>query len=177
MLQAYEQHSKRKLATIILALVIVAGIVVAIDQLRPQDQTADTAGRSTATSESTSDSPAEISEASNPAQSPNTTNETPSGTFKDGTYSAASDYFVPPGNENIEVTVTLASQVITDISVKNSENDRQSADFQDEFTAGYKSKVVGQKLRGFKLSSVAGASDTTRAFNDALDQIASKAQS
>jgi uncharacterized protein with FMN-binding domain len=96
--------------------------------------------------------------------------------LKDGTYSATASYFVPPGQESIKVSLTLSGGTITDVSVVNSENDHDSAEFQADFTDGYKTKVVGQKISGLQISSVAGASDTTDGFNEALSQIQSEAQ-
>ena len=101
---------------------------------------------------------------------------TANGTYKDGTYTASSSYFVPHSNESIAVSVTLKGGVVTDVSVQNSEGDGESAAYQEDFTASYKSHVVGKKISGLQLSVIAGASDTTQGFNDALSQINSKAQ-
>jgi uncharacterized protein with FMN-binding domain len=95
---------------------------------------------------------------------------------KDGTYVVTTQYYVPSGYENVKVTVTIRGEVITDSGVVGSEKDRESRAFQRDFTSGYKSKVVGKKISELKLSTVAGASLTTQAFNDALVDIQKQAK-
>ncbi len=96
--------------------------------------------------------------------------------YKDGSYTATSNYFVPHGSEAIKVNATLQSGVVASISVSNSENDFDSASYQESFSTAYKSHVLGKKINGLQLDVIAGASDTTQAFNEALSRIASKAQ-
>ena len=96
--------------------------------------------------------------------------------YKDGTYSASSDYFVPSGNESIKVTLTLKNGIVTNSQLANSENDRESVYYQEEFARQYKNQVVGKSISGIHLSYVAGASDTTQAFTDALNRIMNQAQ-
>lgn len=116
-------------------------------------------------------------------QSQTTTGQTDSSgdtstvSYTDGTYTASSDYNVPRSFENIKVTLTVADNVVTDSQIVNSEGDRESAEWQDKFTSVYKSQVVGKKLSDINLSYVAGASDTAGGFNDALEQIKDQAQS
>jgi uncharacterized protein with FMN-binding domain len=112
-------------------------------------------------------------------QSPDTNSNATSttGNYKDGTYAATSKYSVPPGEESIQVTLTLSGGTITDASIQNSENDPESAQFQEDFATSYKSSVVGKKIAVLHLGNIAGASDTAQAFNDALSQITTKAQS
>lgn len=96
--------------------------------------------------------------------------------YKDGTYSASSNYYVPNSSESITVTVTLANDVVTSSSLRNSQGDPESAQYQRAFTAAYKSKVVGKTIKSIHLSRVAGASDTTGGFNQALDSIMQQAR-
>lgn len=96
--------------------------------------------------------------------------------YKDGTYSASSDYYVPHGSENIKVTLTVQGGVVTNSSIANSENNGESALFQESFASEYKSYVVGKPVSSLQLNYVAGASDTTQGFNDALQQIKSQAR-
>jgi len=98
------------------------------------------------------------------------------GSYKDGTYTATNDYIVPSGNESITVKLTVKNNVVTDSEITNSENDRDSAEFQESFADEYKSEVVGKNVGSVQLSFVAGASDTTDAFNQAVQDIANQAK-
>lgn len=100
-----------------------------------------------------------------------------SSSYKDGTYTASSSYYVPHGQESIQVTLTLKNGVVTDSSVTNSETNYESASYQEGFAQEYKSYVVGKNIKDVQLSYVAGASDTTNGFNDAVNSIMSQAQS
>ena len=154
----------------LLAVVIIAGSVSAYSH------------KNAANTVATSSSPATTT--SGQATTPGTTASTSttsattssSGSYKDGTYSATSDYYVPNGNESIKVTLTVANGVVTNSQVMNSEYDRESAFYQEEFASQYKRSVVGKKLSDIQLSYVAGASDTTQGFDDALSQIRNQAQ-
>jgi hypothetical protein len=143
----YERQSKTKLIATILTIVVVAGLVLVIDNLKSKNTS--TAQVSTA--------PA--------ATSTQSTETTPS-----------SDYFVPHGNESIKVSLTLKDGVVTSSNVQNSEGDPDSARFQEDFASSYKSFVVGKKISDVRLGAIAGASDTAQGFNDALEQITSQAQ-
>lgn len=163
MLQTYEQESQKKFFATVLAVLVVAGAVVFTDHLHAQHlhatalttvvpaRTSGHAGMSHTSTASTS-------------------------AYKDGSYAFTSQYFVPHGSEAIQVDVTLQSGVISDVSVQNSENDFDSARYQEDFASVYKSYVVGKKLSGLQLSIIAGASDTTQAFINALSHIAAQAQ-
>lgn len=161
----YEKHSRAKLIATAVAVLVIAGVVVLADHLKSQTTalSAQTNSSSTAAAPTTTTTPA-----SNPAT-------TTSG-YKDGTYSASSDYSVPHSDESIEVSLTLKNGVVADASIKNSENDGTSAEFQQAFAADYKSYVVGKPIKSLRLSVIAGASDTTQGFNDAVSRIASQAQ-
>jgi uncharacterized protein with FMN-binding domain len=176
-MNTFEQHSKRKLIATILSVVIIAGIVVFADHLKstglPLATTASQDSNASAPDTST-DIDTDTSATTNSTSSTTSTSGT-SG-YANGTYTASSDYYVPHGEESIQVSLTLKDGVITDSSITNSEGDHDSAAFQEEFASSYKSYVVGQKISGLQLSIISGASDTTQGFNDALSQIASKAQ-
>lgn len=167
----YEKHAAKRVTATILTLLIVAGSVVLIDHL----ESAPTASASkiftpTTTSTTTSQAPSTTT-------TPTTTStNTATAAYKDGTYSAAINYYVPNGYEAIKVSLTLQNGNITSSSVQNSEGDPTSAAFQQDFASSYKSYVVGKSLNNLQLSVIAGASDTTRAFADALSQIANQAQ-
>jgi uncharacterized protein with FMN-binding domain len=151
------------------AVIIIAGIIiaaaVAFNSSRDTPQTSTTTSQQsqTATDPTTAQD--------------NTPGSTITATYKDGTYTADSDYNVPRSFENIKVTLTVADNVVTDSQIVNSEGDRESAEWQEKFTSVYKTQVVGKKLSDINLTYVAGASDTAEGFNDALEQIKNQAKS
>jgi uncharacterized protein with FMN-binding domain len=176
MLNAYEQHSKRKLIATILSIVVIAGSVVVADHIKNATPTADSTQTAATTDTTTSPGTSSTTDTTTPTTTDNSSSSTSSSSYKDGTYSASSSYFVPHGNESIEVDLTLKDGVITTASIQNSEGDHESAAYQEDFASAYKSFVVGKKISDLQLGVIAGASDTTQGFEDALSQIASKAQ-
>jgi uncharacterized protein with FMN-binding domain len=167
MQNTYQQQAKTKLIATCVAIVVVAGVIVLVDHLKATKMTNAASTSPSATSQTATDTTS------------TTSTDTPtisSGRYKDGTYTAENQYYVPHGYEDIKVTVTLKNGFVTDSSIVNSESDHDSARYQEDFVAAYKSYVVGKKVGDIHLSYVAGASDTTQAFNDALSQIESKAQ-
>jgi uncharacterized protein with FMN-binding domain len=164
MAETYKTSSGLKLTTALVTIIVIAGLVLLADHLKA-DPTAAATATSTASSTSTATDSAS-----------NTDMTTSSVAYKDGTYSANEDYFVPPGQESIAVRLTVSNGTVTDVQVTNSEHDRESAIFQQDFAASYKNQVIGKAISSLHISSIAGASDTTDAFNDALSQIRSQAQ-
>lgn len=172
-------QSKMKLAGIVIAIIVVAGVVLISDYVKAHDKD-DVAAASASTSLSaaqpvstTSDTAASTTDSSSSAT---TSPAASTSTYKDGTYSATSSYYVPHGNESIQVDLTIKSGVVTDVSIVNSEGDHDSALYQQDFASVYKSYVVGKSINGLKIGVISGASDTTAGFNEALSQIQSKAQ-
>ncbi len=174
MLNTYEQHSKRKLIATILSIAVIAGVVVFADHLENNQASKNTSSQNSTTTDTTPSVASTTTSGTNTTNPPASTASTSD--YKDGSYTASSDYYVPHGSETISVNLTLKSGVIADVSVQNSEGDRESAVYQEDFASVYKSYVVGKKITDLQLGIVAGASDTTQAFDDALSQIASKAQ-
>lgn len=162
-----QSSSKARIATTVVTIVVIIGLVVLIEYLQKKPMTA-----STAINSSSSSVPSGSSSSNSGAGSTATTNSA----YKDGTYTASSEYYVPHGYEDIKVTLTIANNTITDASVQNSENDPESAQYQEEFAREYKSYVVGKKVGAVNVSYIAGASDTTEGFNEALDHIKTQAQ-
>lgn len=97
-------------------------------------------------------------------------------TYKDGTYTEPGRYVSPNGAESIEVTVTLANNIITSADVKGDATDGESQEHQQDFISAYKSFVVGKNINQVSLSRIAGSSLTTNGFNSALDLIKADAQ-
>jgi len=174
-LRTYEQHSRIKLVTTIVAIVVIAGMVFVVDHLK-SEQAESMSFRTAPSSTTTVPTTPATNPVSSGAGSTSSSNSTPTSGYKDGTYTATSDYYVPHGQEEIQVKLSLQGGTITTVSIQNSENDFTSAQYQEEFAAEYKNYVVGKKINSVQLSFVAGASDTTQAFDDALNKIASQAQ-
>lgn len=97
------------------------------------------------------------------------------GNYKDGTYSAEGTYQTPGGRESIDVTVTLAGGIISDVSVSQNASSGEAAEYQEAFVSEYKTSVSGKNINDVSLSRVAGASLTPLGFNNALDKIKSDA--
>ena len=91
--------------------------------------------------------------------------------YKDGTYTETGSYSSPGGRESIEVTVTLANDIITAASVKGDATSGESKEHQEDFISGYKTLVVGKDIDTVSLSRVAGSSLTSNGFNTALKLI------
>jgi len=96
--------------------------------------------------------------------------------YKDGTYTATGSYMSPGGEDQIAVTVTLASDIITDVSVAPTAGDGTSARYQSRFVASYKQYVVGKNIATLNLGTISGSSLTPVGFNNALSQIKAQAK-
>ncbi|HEV7453842.1 MAG TPA: hypothetical protein VGO07_01135 [Candidatus Saccharimonadales bacterium] len=97
--------------------------------------------------------------------------------YKDGNYTATGAYDTPDGTEMITVSVTLSGGTIEAANVSQQPISRDAREYQDAFASGYKIYVVGKDITTIQLSRVSGSSLTPQGFNDALEQIKTKAQS
>lgn len=96
--------------------------------------------------------------------------------FKDGTYSASVDYFVPHGSNTLTANVTIKDGKITAVTANDKYSDNESAMYIDSFENTLQSSVVGRDIGALSLSRIGGASLTTQAFNDALNTIRNNAK-
>lgn len=180
MLTTHEQHSRAKLLATVLSVLVIAGVVVVANHIKGKTTAtltpvvATTSPSSSGSNTNTSSNAS--SNASGSATNSNSSTSTSTGAYTDGTYTATNSYFVPSGQQSIEVKLTLSSGTITAASIQNSESDPTSAQFQQDFAAQYKSYVIGQKISSLQLSVIAGASDTSQGFANAVSQIANKAK-
>lgn len=177
MLTQYEQHGRRKLAAIVITVGIVGGTVIVTDQLKTKGET-NTATELPLSSASTASgsSPTTTTTPAPTSTSASTSSSASAESLKDGAYSATTTYYVPHGMESIKVNLTLSGGVITSATIQNSEGDHESAAYQEDFAAAYKSYVVGKSISGLQLDVVSGASDTTQGFNEAVSKIAAEAK-
>jgi Flp pilus assembly protein TadG len=96
--------------------------------------------------------------------------------YADGEYSATGTYNSPGGEQSVGVTVTLSNSVITALTLDTSQTKGTSAEFQEKFSSGIDSLVVGKSIDELDVSKVSGSSLTSGGFNNAIDQIKSEAQ-
>jgi hypothetical protein len=116
-----------------------------------------------------------------PVTAPVVPTETPtqpaaSSAYKNGTYSATGAYASPAGKETVDVTITLADDVVTAATFKGNATNPGSVNNQGKFAAGFEKAVVGKKLSDIKLTVVNGSSLTPQGFMDALAQIKTEAK-
>ncbi|MEO7364301.1 MAG: hypothetical protein ABIV43_02225 [Candidatus Saccharimonadales bacterium] len=175
-MELYNRHAKAKLATTVIAIFVIAGTVLLADHFDISFKSGaltSSIPKVAASSVTAQPSTSNVSPTASPAIVSPPVND--SG-YKDGTYTAQGFYYVPDGYENISVTLSISDGVIKQSSVTNSQGDNASAQYQADFTDNYKSYVVGRSIKGLKLNRVAGASDTSQGFNDAVAKIVMEAQ-
>ncbi|MDD7929465.1 FMN-binding protein [Microbacterium thalli] len=93
------------------------------------------------------------------------------GTYTDGSYTAEGSYQTPEGPETITVTLTIASDAVTDVEVVGEPTRRESKQYQEEFIGGIDDLVVGKSLDDIEVDRVAGSSLTSGGFNAAVEEI------
>jgi uncharacterized protein with FMN-binding domain len=96
--------------------------------------------------------------------------------YKDGVYTATGSYMSPGGKDDIDVTVTLKNNIITDTTAIAKPGDDVSKKYMKMFTDNYKTLVVGKNISQVKLDKVSGSSLTPIGFNDAIFQIRTQAK-
>jgi hypothetical protein len=111
--------------------------------------------------------------------SPTTNAEGPDGdaapAHADGTYTSEGTYNTPESVETISVTVTLESDVITDVQVEGDPQKSESEEYQGQFIGGISEVVVGKDIDEIQVSRVAGSSLTSGGFNEAIEAIKAEA--
>lgn len=97
-------------------------------------------------------------------------------TYVDGTFASDGVYQAPSGAESIGVSVTLAGDVVTGLSVVSKAKADDSKRYQNLFIGGINSLVVGKKLNDIgSFSNVSGSSLTPKGFVAAIEAIKAKA--
>ena len=100
-----------------------------------------------------------------------TPSDTGSNAYADGTYTESASYQSPNGTETIDVTITLADDVITAVEVVGHGESPDSKHYQGEFIGGIDAIVVGKDIDSISVSKVAGSSLTSGGFNKAVEAI------
>ena len=136
------------------------------------------AGCSGGTTDAAATAPAESSAASDTgAGTTGSSADSPSnGTYSDGTYEATGQYATPESVETVDVTLTIAGDAVTDVTVTGDPQAAESRRYQSEFIGGIRDEVVGKKVDDISVSKVAGSSLTSGGFMQALNTIKSEAK-
>jgi len=98
------------------------------------------------------------------------------GTYKPGTYTEQGTYSSPGGQELISVTLTIANNAVSDVTVKTVTADPTATQYEAKFIGGIKSAIVGKKIDELAVTRVAGSSLTSQGFDDALAKIKTDAK-
>lgn len=93
------------------------------------------------------------------------------GDYTDGEYTETGSYQSPNGAETIEVTLSLADNVVTDVTVVGNGDNPNTKRYQGEFIDGIAEVVVGRNIDEIAVDKVAGSSLTSGGFDDALAKI------
>ena len=93
------------------------------------------------------------------------------GDYADGSYTESGDYTAPSGPESVEVTVTLADNIIIEVEVVGEATDAQAKLHQGQFIDGIDELVVGKNIDEISVDKVGGSSLTSGGFNDAIAAI------
>ena len=97
------------------------------------------------------------------------------GDYADGTYSATGSYQTPGGEEEIGVTITLASGSVSDVQTEPMPSNPTTELYQGKFSSGIAEQVVGMPLSELNVDKVSGSSLTSGGFSDAIEQIKGEA--
>jgi uncharacterized protein with FMN-binding domain len=118
-----------------------------------------------------------VSPTANPSVSGQTvTPVSPAYKYKDGTYNAVGNYNSPGGAEEIDVKVTLKSDLIAEVQVVSKATRPASKNWQSAFISGVSEAVVGKSLDNVVLDKVSGSSLTPKGWNNAVSEIQEQAK-
>lgn len=158
-----EDSKKKQIIAIVLVLIVVILVFGGLALTQKDD-------RATNNSEPTTPTTTEVSTDTNSSSETNTAG------YKDGTYSATGSYTSPGGREKITISVTLKNGKVAETSATQGATDDEAEEYQGKFIAGYKSQVVGKDVDSVSLSRVSGSSLTSQGFNSAIEQIKTQAK-
>lgn len=100
---------------------------------------------------------------------------TPASDYEDGTYNAVGEY--GGGPSYLDVTVTVADNLVTVVTVKPKAENETSRGYQERFAAAVSDEVIGKSLDEAEVGKLAGASTCPDGFNAAIAQIREQARS
>ena len=139
------------------------------------DEYAGNSGETEQSQEQQSGSSADSSGASSSSDSGSSdTTRKDTGNYKDGTYSVNGQYG-PVGEDTIDAHVTVKDQNVTNVEIIGHPFTSISKQHQTDFANAINGVVDGKPLKGLKVDKVAGASWTSDAFNEVLDEVRNQA--
>lgn len=97
--------------------------------------------------------------------------------YQDGTYSATGVYRSPAGGEQVNVSITLDDDVVTNVSFTGDATHPKSMAMQKAFSEGFAQQVVGKSLDEVNVGIVNGSSLTGIGFMEAVAKIKAEAKS
>jgi uncharacterized protein with FMN-binding domain len=96
--------------------------------------------------------------------------------YNDGTYSSSGSYDTPAGTESIDVTITIADDIVTAVEVEGHDDGNPDVKrYQSEFIGGISDIVVGKDIDELSVDRVAGSSLSSTGFKAALQNIKAQA--
>lgn len=167
------------------AVLATSGIIGVALFTKNDDTSSNTATASQTTSTTSSNSSSSSNANSNSSgesnssngSSSNSSSTSTSGSYKDGTYTATVSYSVPRTQNSLKATVVVSGGNITSVTTNNSYSDHESAEYVQGFESAVSSSASGKSLSSYSPTRIGGASLTTAAFAEALDEIRTQAQS
>lgn len=116
-------------------------------------------------------------QAQQPTEQPANSAPVTNAQYKNGKYEAVGNYISPGGDEKIDVTITIADNVVTDAAVvSNSPSGPTARQMQTAFTNGFKEQVIGKNINEINVTKVSSSSLTPKGFMNALEKIKTQAQ-
>lgn len=167
-------------AVVLLALIIMVGIFVTSQQSNSETSNDAVVAEETIEIASIEDSATSV-EPMLPNSDQNVTSDSqPESTnrFANGVYQASTTYTVPDSSVHpVKIEITINNDIIErfDIEIEDGGN-RISRRYQTQFKDAINSELNNKDAEELSLSRIGGASLTTNAFNEALDNIKSQSQ-
>ena len=165
--------SSSKVGLAIVGLIVIAFIGIVAYQSQNQSQTQNTAATQPTPAVTAGAQSGSTSEEAGPTLAA----DADASAYKDGTYTAVGNYTSPGGQEELGVTLTVASGVVTASEVEVKATRPISQERQTDFAENYESQVVGKNIDEISLGKVSGSSLSPKGFNDAVEKIKTQAQS
>lgn len=164
----------KRLGIVLAALIPVA--IVGAFVFQSDDDRAVTTAPATSTSTTGSTTATPVTESPSTTTTVTTTDAVSESAklYANGTYTADGTYTSPMGAEKITVTMTVADDVVTAVSMIGT-GTGGSALWQGKFSSGLEAAVVGKSLADLKLTNVSGSSLTPIGFNAAVTAIKAQA--
>jgi uncharacterized protein with FMN-binding domain len=97
--------------------------------------------------------------------------------YVNGNYASNGSYTSPGGTETLNVSLTVANDIVTALKVTSVKVDATAAQYESRFEAGVNAVAVGKSMASLNVGAVGGSSLTSIGFNRALATIKAQAKS